>query len=183
MLTLYRDGTQISTANTTKSMASIVPTGSTLGYLGRSLYSGDALVTADVTDVKFWDTSLTAEQVASSMPTAAAKASATSALLRSDIQPVLLAGNPSLTQVSSNLTLPASSSGVPLTWTSSNSAVVSATGVVSRSIAQNTPVTLTATTAQGATIAFEVVVLAPSINDDLDALKLATRTTENLPSR
>lgn len=181
VLTLYRDGTQISTANTTKSMASIVPSGSTLGYLGRSLYSGDALVTADVTDVKFWDTSLTAEQVASSMPTAAAKASATSALLRSDIQPVLLAGNPSLAQVSSNLTLPASSSGVPLTWTSSNSAVVSTTGVVSRSIAQNTPVTLTATTAQGATIAFEVVVLAPSINDDLDALKLATRTTENLP--
>lgn len=180
-LTLYRDGTQISTVTAAKSLSSIVPTGQTLGYLGRSLYTGDALLTADVTDVKFWDTSLTAEQVAASMPTAAAKSSATSALLRSDIQPVLLAENPSLTAVSSNLTLPAASSGVPLTWSSSNTAVVSNTGVVSRSISQNTPVTLTATTAQGASITFDVVVLAPSINDDLDALKLATRTTENLP--
>ncbi|MCJ1685408.1 immunoglobulin-like domain-containing protein [Rathayibacter sp. VKM Ac-2928] len=180
-LTLYRDGAQISTVTAAKSMASIVPSGSTLGYLGRSLYSGDPLLTADVTDVKFWDTALTADQVASSMPTAAAKAAATSALLRPDILPVLLAGNPSLTAVSTNLTLPATSSGVPLTWTSSNPAVVSGTGVVSRSITQDTPVTLTATTGQGAVLTFDVVVLAPSINDDLDALVLATRTTENLP--
>ncbi|WKK73012.1 hypothetical protein Q0F99_09215 [Rathayibacter oskolensis] len=180
-LTLYRDGTQISTVTASKSMASIVPTGSTLGYLGRSLYNGDALLTADVTDVKFWDTALTADQVASSMPTAAAKSAATSALLRSDVLPVLLAGNPSLDRVSSNLTLPATSSGVTLTWSSSNSSVVSGTGVVSRSIAQDTPVTLTATTSLGTTLTFDVIVLAPKINDDLDALALASRTTENLP--
>ncbi|QHC57331.1 immunoglobulin-like domain-containing protein [Rathayibacter sp. VKM Ac-2760] len=180
-LTLYRDGTQISTVTAAKSMASIVPAGSTLGYLGRSLYNGDALFTGDVTDVKFWDTALTADQVTASMPTAAAKSAATSALLRSDVLPVLLAGNPSLDAVSSNLTLPATSSGVALTWSSSNPAVVSSTGVVSRSIAQNTPVTLTATTGLGTTLTFDVVVLAPRINDDLDALALATRTTENLP--
>ncbi|MWV48448.1 hypothetical protein GRS96_04055 [Rathayibacter sp. VKM Ac-2803] len=180
-LTLYRDGTQISTVTASKSMASIIPTGSTLGYLGRSLYTGDALLTADVTDVKFWDTALTADQVASSMPTAAAKSASTSALLRSDVLPVLLADNPSLTTVSSNLTLPATSSGVTLTWSSSNPAVVSSTGVVSRSIAQDTPVTLTATTSLGTTLTFDVIVLAPSINDDLDALALASRTTENLP--
>ncbi|SMH41968.1 hypothetical protein SAMN06295885_1847 [Rathayibacter oskolensis] len=180
-LTLYRDGTQISTVTASKSMASIIPSGSTLGYLGRSLYTGDALLTADVTDVKFWDTALTADQVGSSMPTAAAKSAATSALLRSDVLPVLLAGNPSLDRVSSNLTLPATSSGVSLTWSSSNPAVVSTTGVVSRTLAQDTPVTLTATTSVGSTLTFDVIVLAPTINDDLDALALASRTTENLP--
>ncbi|MBF4463022.1 MULTISPECIES: immunoglobulin-like domain-containing protein [unclassified Rathayibacter] len=180
-LTLYRDGTQISTTTHTASMANIVPTGSTLGYLGRSLYTGDALLTADVTDVKFWDTSLTADQVTASMPTAASKAASTSALLRSDVLPVLLAGNPALDRVSSSLTLPASSSGVALSWASSAPSVVSNTGVVSRTITKDTPVTLTATTSLGTTLTFDVVVLAPRINDDLDALQLTPRTTENLP--
>ncbi|PTL71455.1 hypothetical protein C1I63_00335 [Rathayibacter caricis DSM 15933] len=180
-LTLYRDGAQISTVTAAKSMASIIPSGSTLGYLGRSLYQGDALFTGDVTDVKFWDTSLTAEQVGASMPTAAAKQAATAGLLRSDLLPVVLNGNPSLTAVSGNVNLPATSNGIALTWTSSNSAVVSTTGVVSRTITTDTPVTLTATPSTGSPITFELVVLAPRINDDLDAIVLAPRTTENLP--
>ncbi|NQX13774.1 hypothetical protein HQQ80_19275 [Microbacteriaceae bacterium VKM Ac-2855] len=180
-LTLFRDGTQISTVTHTAAMSSIIPSGTTLGYLGRSLYTGDALFTGDVSDVKFWDVSLTADQITSSMPTAAAKSAATAALLRSDVLPVLLGANPSLDAVSSNLTLPATSNGVTLTWASSNPAVVSTTGVVSRTIATNTPVTLIATTSLGTTLTFDVTVLAPTINDDLDVLQLASRSTENLP--
>jgi hypothetical protein len=179
-LTLYRDGAVISTLTHTRSLSSIIPTGSVLGYLGRSLYQGDSLLRADVADAKFWDVALTAEEVTASMPTAAEKTAATSALLRGDVLANMLGANPSLDSVSSNLTLPAAVNGVALTWSSSNPSVVSTTGVVSRAITENTAVTLTATSSLG-TLTFDVTVLAPSVGADLDAIVLAERTTENLP--
>ncbi|HTH06653.1 MAG TPA: immunoglobulin-like domain-containing protein, partial [Ilumatobacteraceae bacterium] len=179
-LTLYRDGAVISTLTHTRAMSSIIPSGDVLGYLGRSLYQGDPLLRADVSDVKFWDVALTAEEVSSSMPTAAQKTAATSALLRGDVLATMLGANSSLDSVSSNLILPATVNGVALSWASSAPSVVSTAGVVSRSIIENTPVTLTATTSLG-TLTFDVTVLAPSVAADLDAISLATRTTENLP--
>lgn len=179
-LTLYRDGSVISTLTHAHSLSSIIPSGSVLGYLGRSLYQGDALLRADVSDVKFWDTALDADQVGSSMPTAADKSASTSALLRGDVLATMLGANPSLDSVSTNLTLAPTVNGVALSWSSSNPAIVSTTGVVSRSITTNTPVTLTATSSLG-TLTFDVTVVAPTVTADLDAISLATRTTENLP--
>jgi hypothetical protein len=186
-LTLYRDGVQISTVAHTKSMSAIVPTtGSVLGYLGRSLYTGDALLTGDVADVKFWDTTLTADQVVASMPTAAEKAALTSDVLETDILPALLASNTSVDDVRSNLSFPASVDGVPLTWTSSNTAVVGPNGSVSRPSA-DTAVTITATSATEQFV-FTITVkalgeseLGAAVQADLDAIVLKERTTENLP--
>lgn len=180
-LTLFRDGTQISTLTHTRSLSSIIPSGDVLGYLGRSLYQGDSLLRADVADVKFWDVALTPQEVTASMPTAEQKTAATAALLRGDVLATMLGANPSLESVTTNLNLLASVNGVALTWASSNAAVVSTTGVVSRSITENTPVTLTATTSLGSTLTFEVTVIAPTVGADLDAIVLAERTTENLP--
>jgi hypothetical protein len=180
-LTLYRDGAVISTLTHTRSLSSIIPAGNVLGYLGRSLYQGDSLLRADVTDVKFWDSALTADQVTSSMPSAADKKASTDGIIRLDITPTVLGANPSLDQVTSKLTLPASSNGISLTWASSNPAVVSTTGTVSRAITSDTPVTLTATTSLGTTITIDVIVKAPNVSADLDAIVLAQRTTENLP--
>lgn len=180
-LTLYRDGAVISSLTHTRSLGSIIPSGDVLGYLGRSLYQGDALLRADVADVKFWDVALSADEVAASMPTAEEKAEATAALLHGDVREVMLGVNPSLDSVSSDLTLPASVKGVALTWTSSDPDVVSTTGDVSRGIAQDTSVVLTATTSLGSTLTFEVTVLAPVVSADLDAIVLAERTTEHLP--
>lgn len=179
-LTLYRDGVVISSLTHARSLSSIIPSGSVLGYLGRSLYQGDSLLRADVSDVKFWDVALTADEVTSSMPSAATKSAATAALLRGEVLATMLGSNSSLDQVSSNLTLPASVNGVALTWASSDPAVVSTTGVVSRTITADTPVTLTAASSLG-TLTFHVVVLAPNVSADLDAITLASRTTEHLP--
>lgn len=180
-LTLYRDGQQISTVSHGYKLSSIVPSSGTLGYLGRSLYNGDALLTADVTDVRFWDTSLTATAVAESMPTAAEKAATTQALLRVNLLPVITGGNASLDAVRTNLTLPATSNGVALTWASSDPAVVSNTGVVSRTVTSDTKVVLTATPEAGAPITFDVTVAGASASVDLDAINLSSSTTENLP--
>ncbi|MDY0908626.1 immunoglobulin-like domain-containing protein [Microbacterium sp. CFBP9034] len=181
-LTLYRDGAQISTVTHTKLMSAIVPATGVLGYLGRSLYTGDALVKADVSDVKFWDVALTPQEVTDSMPTAAQKAATTDGIIRLDIQSTVRGSNPSLDSVTKNLVFPASANGITLTWASSNPAVVSNTGVVSRStLTADAPVTITATTSLGTTITFDVVVKAPVLAADLDAITLTTRTTENLP--
>lgn len=179
-LTLYRDGVQISTTTHAYAMSSIIPSGTVLGYLGRSLYTGDALLTADVTDVKFWDVALSPAELAASQPSAAAKKASTEALIRADLPAAMLGTNPSADAVSRNLTFPASSNGVALTWASQDTGVISNTGVVSRSITQDTPVTVTATTALGGTLTFELTVLAPSPSADLDAISLPARTTENL---
>ncbi|WP_292864034.1 immunoglobulin-like domain-containing protein [Microbacterium sp.] len=180
-LTLYRDGQQISTLAHSLSLSSIIPTGAVLGYLGRSLYQGDPLLRADVSDVKLWDVALTADEVAASMPTADQKKATTAALLRGDVIAQMLGANSALTNVSSNLTLPATVNGVGLTWSSSSPSVVSTTGVVSRAISTDTAVTLTAATSLGSTLTFDVTVVAPDVSADLDAIVLATRTTENLP--
>ncbi|MCW3493438.1 immunoglobulin-like domain-containing protein [Microbacterium sp. SSM24] len=180
-LTVYRDGAVISTLTHTRALSSIIPTGGVLGYLGRSLYQGDPLLRADVSDVKFWDVALTAEEVSTSMPTAAQKTAATSALLRGDVLANMLGANASLDSVTTNLTLPATVNGVTLTWASSAPSVISTTGVVSRAITENAAVTLTATTSLGSTLTFDATVLAPSVGADLDAIVLAERTTENLP--
>ena len=179
-LTLYRDGSVISTLTHANSLSSIIPSGNVLGYLGRSLYQGDTLLRADVSDVKVWDAALTADQVGASMPTSSQKSSTTAALLRGDVAATMLRANTSLDNVSSNLNLAASVNGVALSWASSNPAVVSTTGVVSRSITSNTPVTLTATSSLGV-LTFDVTVIAPNVSTDLDAISLASRTTENLP--
>lgn len=180
-LTVFRDGTQISTVTHTRSLSSIIPSGNVLGYLGRPLYQGDTLLRADVADVKFWDVALTPQEVAASMPTAEQKTAATAALLRGDVLATMLGANPSLESVTTNLNLLSSVNGVALTWSSSDASVISTTGVVSRAITANTPVTLTATSSLGSTLTFEVTVVAPTVGADLDAIVLSERTTENLP--
>ncbi|MBF4562028.1 hypothetical protein ITJ43_07725 [Microbacterium sp. VKM Ac-2870] len=180
-LTLYRDGVVISSLTHNRSMSSIIPTGSVLGYLGRSLYQGDPLLRADVSDVKLWDVALSSTEVSASMPTAQEKTATTAALLRGDVLAQMLGANTALASVSSNLTLPAAVNGITLTWSSSAPTVVSTAGVVTRAISSDTPVTLSAVTSLGSTLTFDVTVVAPRIAADLDAIALAPRTTENLP--
>ncbi len=180
-LTLYRDGEQISTTTHTYNLSSIIPSGTTLGYLGRSLYTGDALLQADVTDVKFWDVALSPSEVSASMPSAQEKAAATEALLRTDLLPLVLGQNTAADQVSRDLAFPATYNGVGLTWTSQDPSVISNTGQVSRTIDEDTTVTVTATPSVGVPITFSFTVVAPSASADLEAISLAERTTENLP--
>lgn len=180
-LTLHIDGEEASSTTHEHQLADIVPTGDVLGYLGRSLYTGDQLLNADVTDVKFWDEALTSAQLQASQPTPEEKAATGEGLLRLDIEQIVLGQNPGFDRVTTALRLPERLNGIDLTWTTSDESVIALDGTVSRELAADADVRLTARTSTGTTLSFDVTVLAPSLLDDLDAIELQERTTENLP--
>ena len=72
-LTLYLDGEEVASVEHSYSMSDVVPKGNVLGYIGKSLWEPDALLTANVGDIKFYDEALTEDQVKESMPTDAEK--------------------------------------------------------------------------------------------------------------
>ena len=180
-LKLFLDGEEVSSLTHDRHLAEILPEGDTLGYIGRSLYSGDRLLQADVTDVKFWDEALTAQQVRDSQPAAEEKAATGEGLLRLDIEQAVLGANPGLDRVTTALRLPEQLNGVDLTWTTSDESVIALDGTVSRTIDVDTEVRLTARTSGGTELTLDVTVLAPSPSSDLDAIELPGRTSENLP--
>lgn len=180
-LSLYLDGEEASTVEHEHQLVDIVPEGDVLGYIGRSLYAGDRLLDADVTDVKVWDEALTEAQLNASQPTADEKAATSEGLLRLDIEQVVLGENPGFDRVSTSLRLPQRMNGVDLVWSSSDESLIALDGTVSRDLSADAPVQLTARTSAGAVLTFEVIVLAASLSSDLDAIELTQRSTENLP--
>ena len=72
-ITVYLNGEQVSQGTHPYSIKTVIPDSGTIGYIGKSLYKPDALMTASVGDIKFYDAALTQEQVAASMPTEADK--------------------------------------------------------------------------------------------------------------
>lgn len=68
-MTVYLDGEKVSEGTHDYSIETVIPDEGCIGYIGKSLYSPDALMTANVGDMKFYDDALTADQVKESMPT------------------------------------------------------------------------------------------------------------------
>jgi hypothetical protein len=138
ILSLYRDGTLMSTVTHPYVMADIVPSGDILGYLGRSLYTPDSLLDADVLDVAFWDVALSAEQVGAAMPSSEVKAAASEALAclddaaacpteptpAADLDAIVLAER---TTENLPLTVTGPLYGSAITWASSDPSLVTAT--------------------------------------------------------
>ena len=49
-------------------MNDVIPGGNVLGYIGKSLFAPDALLTANVSRVKFYDKARSQEEIKSSLP-------------------------------------------------------------------------------------------------------------------
>ncbi|RHA38022.1 immunoglobulin-like domain-containing protein, partial [Cellulomonas rhizosphaerae] len=151
---LYSDGVQVATGPIT-AMPSDVAT-STMNYLGRSAYSGDASFQGKIRDFRVYDRELTAAEAATLSTAGAAETVAGDAA-------ALSLGDTS--GVVANLTLPTTAAGgQPVTWATDDAAHVTATGAVTRPPAGGSAATvhLTATVAQrgqSATKTFTVTVL------------------------
>ncbi len=140
---LYIDGRQVAeNTNTTTTPGQIGGGTTTKNYLGRSNYTPDKLLAGSIRDFRLYDGALSATQVQGLIRTpedGAAVASALSALTVTNID-----------DVRGNLTLPGSSQGLPVTWTSANGDVIAADGTVTRPDTDTT-VELTASVTKNAT--------------------------------
>jgi beta-xylosidase len=161
--TLYLDGVQVGQkTGVTITPGSIGNGLTTANYLGRSVYTGDKYLSGSVRDFRIYNAALTPSEVAASI--------APSDQLRKD-RDVAALNLGDLSAVTANLTLPTTGvNGSKLTWASSDPAIISAAGAVTRPSAAQGPatVTLTATVTRGeasGTKAFTATVL-PSESDE-----------------
>lgn len=145
--TLFLDGVQVGQkTGITITPGSIGNGITTANYLGRSVYSADKFLSGSVRNFRIYDAALTPSEVAATI------APSDSLRVERDVAALNLGD---LSAVTGNLSLPANGvNGSTLTWSSSNPAVISNTGAVTRPNAAQGPasVTLTATiTRAGAT--------------------------------
>jgi len=156
--TLYEDGVQVRQSTTVTTDPGQIGGGqTTANYVGRSLYSTDRYLKGQVRDFRLYDRAVTAAE-------AADLASGTSAAAADADLAALDLGDTGA--VTADLVLPTTGAqGSLVTWTSSDPAVVSAAGKVTRPAAgeDDETVTLTALVTRGAvarTATFQVTVLA-----------------------
>ncbi|MBF4461199.1 MULTISPECIES: family 43 glycosylhydrolase [unclassified Rathayibacter] len=183
---LYLDGTQVAQqTGVTITPGSLGNGSTTADYIGRSVYDADKYLTGSVRDFRIYNTALSASDVASIQATDATRATRDLAAL--DLG--------DLNAVTANLTLPTSGpNGSTISWASSNTAVISNSGAVTRPASGTSTVTLTATASRGSatqTRTFTAKVPAQDTNADaqkaLDAISIPNsgdiRGNVTLPTR
>lgn len=134
-VTYYLNGVKAATTESgykIQDMLSDNSTDSCIGYIGKSLYDGDAYFKGALSEFKVYETALTEEQVTSIHSEKAAAWEAEKKVLRvkKALLETMLNGNKGLDEVSTDLSFPAEMEGISLTWTSSNTSVVAADGKV-----------------------------------------------------
>ncbi|WP_342002122.1 family 43 glycosylhydrolase [Microbacterium sp. LWH7-1.2] len=172
--TLYLDGVQVAqNPNVTLTPGQIGSGVTTANYIGRSVYSADKYLLGNVRDFRIYDAALTPAEVAGLVPSDAVRVQRDSAALN--------LGDTGA--VAANLALPATApNGSTVAWATSDAAVVTAAGAVTRPGAghPDATATLTATITRGsasATRDFSVTVLAQpgaaeQAQADLDAIAI-----------
>lgn len=162
-VTYYVDGTQVATGSAGgKKLTNLInPAASFSGFIGKSIFTGDPYYKGKVSDFRVYKGALTTSEVGQLQTEAAATVTKIHQISLDDaynslnVADYLTGTDTSITAVTSNLTLPATGkNSVAIAWSSSNPAVISSTGVVTRPdvTGYNEQVTLTATlTYQGLT--------------------------------
>ncbi|WKK72550.1 family 43 glycosylhydrolase [Rathayibacter oskolensis] len=168
---LYLDGTQVAQqTGVTITPGAIGGGKTTANAIGRSVYTADKTLSGSVRDFRIYSSALTASDVAGLQATDTTRvARDTAALDLGD-----------LSSVTANLTLPTTgANGSAIAWSSSDTAVISTSGVVTRPASGVATATLTATVTRGSatqTRTFTAKVPAQDVNADaqkaLDALRI-----------
>ncbi|MFW7414456.1 family 43 glycosylhydrolase [Demequina sp. SO4-18] len=154
----YLDGVNVGESTTTITPGSLGGGETTANYIGRSAYDTDRLLAGSVRDFRLYDSALSAQEVASLVPSDATRVERDAAVLE--------LGDTSA--VTEDLTLPTTGiNGSTVAWSSSDEATVATNGTVTRpeALEDDATVTLTATIALGTeqeTRDFTVTVLAQS---------------------
>ncbi|MCJ1702615.1 family 43 glycosylhydrolase [Rathayibacter sp. VKM Ac-2926] len=168
---LYLDGTQVAQQTGVTITPGAIGGGSTTANaIGRSVYTGDKFLAASVRDFRIYSSALSAADVATLQASDGTRTTRDAAALSLG----------DLSAVTANLTLPTTGpNGSAIAWSSSNAAVVSSSGVVTRPATGTAQAVLTATVTRGSatqTRTFTATVPAQDANADaqkaLDALSI-----------
>ncbi|WP_158097596.1 immunoglobulin-like domain-containing protein, partial [Gemmiger sp. An194] len=138
-LRLYLNGQQVSSVTHEFKIQDVIPEDKT-GYIGKSLYTSDPLMTANLADFKIWNYALSTEELAAEQPSAEVLAE----YFARDIKAAMLGGNSGLEAVTENLSLPSTVNGVAVAWTSDNTDVLANDGTIHPVVGKDTTVKLTA---------------------------------------
>lgn len=172
---VYLDGEQVGERTGTNISPQDIGAGTTTSnWIGRSVYAADPRFAGSVRDFHIWRTALTASEVAALVPSDQTRVDRDTAALS--------LGDTS--SVTTDLDLPVSgANGATITWTSDNTAVVTAEGGVTRPQDQAATVTLTATLTRGSattTKQFAVTVpAAPSAQQAADEAVAAVSVVDS----
>lgn len=168
---LYLDGIEVaSNTNTTLTPGAIGNGVTTADYIGRSLYNADARLAGSIRDFRVYDRALSANDVAALVPTSSDRTTRDAAQLSLG----------ELDAVTADLTLPTSApNGSTVSWTTSDAAVVTAAGTVTRPAAAQSDASavLTATLSlNGSTQQKTFDVTVKALPDDLGVVTAALGT-------
>ncbi len=128
-VTYYLNGDKTAVTESGFSIQDILKASNTdtcIGYIGKSLYSGDANFKGTLSDFKIYDQALTDDQV-NSIHDEFAKENVVN-VVKSKLLTTMLNGNASVEEVTSDLAFPAELDGVQLAWEPSDLTVFDATG-------------------------------------------------------
>ena len=126
-LYLYVNGNQVAEQAHGYSTKDVIKDGDVIGYIGKSLFAPDALLTANVSDMKIWDKALTKDEITANLPTAEDKTK----MVTADVLKTVLGENKSADAVTKDLAFPETIDGISITWKeSSNPEVIDSKGTV-----------------------------------------------------
>ena len=161
-LSMYMDGVLVSEKTHGKDVTDAMPSEGELGYIGKSLYNGDPLLKANVSDIRIWNTALTADQVQAETPDETEKTN----MLLADIQTAMLNGNASTDEVVTDLAFPTSMDGYDLTWNVPENDAIAQNGKVTPP-AEDVNVTITVSYGDGKSAEFAVKAPGENIGSTL----------------
>ena len=159
---MYMDGVLVSEKTHGKDVTDAMPSEGELGYIGKSLYNGDPLLKANVSDIRIWNTALTADQVQAETPDETEKTN----MLLADIQTAMLNGNSSTDEVVTDLAFPTSMDGYDLTWNVPENDAIAQNGKVTPP-AEDVNVTITVSYGDGKSTEFAVKAPGENIGSTL----------------
>ncbi len=128
-VTYYLNGKKSSVTDSKIEIQKLLQSNSTedcIGYIGRSLYNGDANFEGTLLDFKIYDQAMTEEEVGEIHESLAKEKAIKS--VKAKLLSTMLNKNENVDQVTSDLSFPAEMEGISLTWTPSDTALVSAQG-------------------------------------------------------
>lgn len=173
---MYVNGVKVGEGENPFDLTSFISGQDVIGYIGKSLYSGDPLFVGQVADFSVYDDALTANQVKK-----IADSTDYEGYITADIYGTMLKKNPSADAVTTNLSFPSKVDGVDVTWNvQEGQDVISDAGKVVRPIdGKDAQVTVTASyewNGENVSEEFKVTVKAQNLQELVNKISLPYST-------